>query len=86
MDLPNCAARRQADGQGDPHCEARLSRVRDEKERVKVAGAAAAIVVQVLLHANKLNAMAVGSMQVDWSNGKASLRISKSFEPVGFKL
>jgi hypothetical protein len=65
MDLPNCAARRQADGQGDPHYEARLSRLRDEKERVKVAGAAAAIVVQVLLHANELNAMAVGSMKCE---------------------
>jgi hypothetical protein len=56
------------------------------KERVRVAGAAAAIIVQVLLHANELNAMAVGSVRIDWSNGKASLRISKSFEPVGFEL
>ena len=55
-------------------------------ERVKVAGAAAAIIVQVILHANELNAMAVGSAQLDWSNGKASLRISKSFEPVLFDL
>jgi hypothetical protein len=56
------------------------------KERVKVAGAAAAIIVQVLLHANELNAMAVGSAQLDWSNGKGCLRISKSFEPVWFEL
>jgi hypothetical protein len=53
--------------------------------RVAVS-AAAAIIVQVVLYANDLNAMAVGSIQIDWSNGKASLRISKSFEPVGFEV
>jgi hypothetical protein len=56
------------------------------KERIHVAGAAAAIIVQVLLHAKELNAMAVGSAQIDWANGKASLRISKSFEPIWFDL
>jgi hypothetical protein len=56
------------------------------KERVKVIGAAAAIIVQILLHANELNAMAVGSAQLDWSNGKACLRISKSLEAIYFDL
>ncbi|HZT08373.1 MAG TPA: hypothetical protein VFC51_15210 [Chloroflexota bacterium] len=56
------------------------------KERIPAVGAAAAIIVQILLHANEFNAMALGSVRIDWSNGKASLRISKSFEPVGFDL
>jgi hypothetical protein len=55
-------------------------------ERIPAVGAPAAIIVQVLQHANELNAMAVGSVRIDWSNGKASLRISKSFEPVGFEV
>jgi hypothetical protein len=56
------------------------------RERVQVVGAAAAIIAQVLLHAREINELPVGSATIDWANGKASLRITQSFEPVRFNV